>query len=299
MKIPKFLKQGDTVAIICPASFLRGDLAVGVAILESWGLQVRLGETVKASYHQFAGDDRLRAKDLQWALDDPTIQAVFAARGGYGTVRIIDEVDFSNFQRNPKWIIGFSDITVLHAHINRQYGIPTIHGQMPKSFEEGSPESLETLRQSLFGENVSYSYRQRVFPNVVGTCSGILVGGNLAILQSILASCSDLDYNGKILFIEDVGESYYTVDRMLWALKRAGKLQNLAGLIVGSFSSMKDANPSFGQSVHEIVWAHVKDYAYPVAFEFPAGHLPDNRALIFGKTVNLATSKNQVQLQYS
>lgn len=297
-KIPDFLKVGDKVAIVCPASFIRGSIDVGLKTLEGWGLEVVVGATVSTSYHQFAGQDSLRAADLQWALDDPSIKAVFAARGGYGCVRIVDEIDFSNFEKQPKWLVGFSDITVLHSHIQRNFKVATIHGQMPKSFETGTKASLETLKNALFGYNMDYSYEQSVYPNRAGEGRGKLVGGNLAILLSVLASDSDVNYKNKILFIEDVGEAYYSVDRMLWALKRAGKLKKLSGLIVGGFSAMKDDDPAFGQSVEEIVWDKVKEYDFPVAFAYPAGHIDDNHALVFGRKVALKTTANAVQLTY-
>ncbi|WP_367329668.1 S66 peptidase family protein [Sphingobacterium multivorum] len=297
-KIPDFLKEGDKVAIVCPASFIRGSIDVGIKTLMSWGLEVVIGKTVGASFHQFAGDDNLRTADLQWALDDPSIKAVFAARGGYGCVRIVDEIDFSNFEKNPKWLVGFSDITVLHSHIQRNYKIATIHGQMPKSFETGTTASLETLKNALFGHNIDFAYEQTFFPNRAGTGEGKLIGGNLAILLSVLASDSDVNYKNKILFIEDVGEAYYSIDRMLWALKRAGKLKKLNGLLVGGFSAMKDNDPAFGQSVAEIVWDKVKEYDFPVAFGYPAGHIDDNHALMFGRTVTLATTESSVQLTY-
>jgi len=297
-KIPDFLKKGDKVAIVCPASFIRGSIDVGIKTLESWGLEVVVGKTVETSFHQFAGDDNMRAADLQWALDDPSIKAVFAARGGYGCVRIVDEIDFSNFERHPKWLVGFSDITVLHSHIQRNYKIATIHGQMPKSFETGTKASLETLKNALFGHDMDFAYEQTLFPNRAGEGKGKLVGGNLAILLSVLASDSDINYKNKILFIEDVGEAYYSIDRMLWALKRAGKLKKLNGLIVGGFSAMKDNDPAFGQSVEEIVWDKVKEYDFPVAFAYPAGHIDDNHALVLGRKVALKTTENSVQLTY-
>lgn len=297
-KIPEFLKAGDKVAIVCPASFIRGNIDVAVKILESWGLEVLLGKTVTAAYHQFAGDDRERAEDLQWALDDESIKAVFAARGGYGCVRIIDQLDFSLFEKQPKWLVGFSDITVLHSHIQRQYGIPTIHGQMPKSFEAGTEASLDTLKAALFGHIVDHQYIQEAAPSRIGEGEGVLIGGNLAILLSVLASESDVNYDGKILFIEDVGESFYSVDRMLWALKRAGKFRKLKGLIVGGFTAMKDGDPSFGQTVVEMVMDKVSDDHFPVAFDYPAGHIDDNHALILGKKVKLKITQNKVSLTY-
>jgi len=298
-RVPAYLQPGDKVAIVCPASFIRGNIDVGIRTLESWGLEVVVGQTVSTAYHQFAGDDSLRAADLQWALDDPSIKAVFAARGGYGCVRIIDQIDFSAFEKQPKWLVGFSDITVLHSHIQRNYKIATIHGQMPKSFESGTEASLDTLRKALFGDNMDFTYTQSAFPNRPGEATGKLIGGNLAILLSILGSDSDPKYSNKILFIEDVGEAYYAVDRMLWALKRAGKLRKLKGLIVGGFSSMKDNDPAFGQSVEEIVWDKVKEYDFPVAFGYPAGHIDDNHALILGRKVTLTTTTESVSLQYT
>lgn len=298
-RVPAYLQPGDKVAIVCPASFIRGNIDVGIRTLEGWGLEVVVGQTVSTAYHQFAGDDSLRAADLQWALDDPSIKAVFAARGGYGCVRIIDQIDFSTFEKQPKWLVGFSDITVLHSHIQRNYKIATIHGQMPKSFESGTEASLDTLRKALFGDNMDFTYTQSAFPNRPGEATGKLIGGNLAILLSILGSDSDPKYSNKILFIEDVGEAYYAVDRMLWALKRAGKLRKLKGLIVGGFSSMKDNDPAFGQSVEEIVWDKVKEYDFPVAFGYPAGHIDDNHALILGRKVTLTTTTESVSLQFT
>ncbi|WP_353545622.1 S66 peptidase family protein [Rhinopithecimicrobium faecis] len=303
MKIPEFLQPGDKVAIVCPASFIRGDISKGIAILESWGLEVHVGETVDSQFHQFAGDDTLRAADFQWALNHPEIKAVFAARGGYGSVRIIDKIDFSIFQKQPKWVIGFSDITVFHTHINRRYNCATIHGQMPKSFETGTPASLETLRQALFGEAVSYTFSKnplnKGFIGREATIKGRLIGGNLAILHSLVGSVSEPKYKNKILFIEDVGETFYNVDRMLWTLKRAGHLKKLKGIIVGGFSGMRDNSPAYGYSIEEIILEKVQEYDYPVVFDFPAGHIDDNHALIFGQKVALETVGDICRVSYS
>jgi len=298
VKIPDFIKPGDKVAIVAPASFIRGNIDEAVSILESWGVEVHLAQSVTAVHHQFAGDDALRAQDLQEALDNPEIKAVFAARGGYGSVRIIDQIDFTKFIQKPKWLVGFSDITVFHSHIQQSCQVPTIHGQMPKSFVDGTSASLATLKAALFGQKIDFSYTQKVFPNRTGEAKGVLTGGNLAILQSIISSPSDVNYDGKILFIEDVGEQYYNIDRMLWTLKRANKLAGLNGLIVGGFTSMKDSNPSFGQSVEEIVMDKVAEYKYPVAFAYPAGHIDDNHALMMGREVKLSTTKTKVTLNY-
>lgn len=291
--LPDFLKKGDKIAITCPAKKLPGPITDAVALLQLWGLEVVLGETVTASYHQFAGDDSLRARDMQRFIDDDSIKAIIAARGGYGTVRMIDKVDFSHFARHPKWLVGFSDITVLHAHLFTNYGTQSIHGQMPVNIVDASAKSLQTLRKALFGHELSYRFNPHAL-NRSGQGTGILVGGNLSLLVSIAGSVSDLDYKGKILFIEDVGEYLYSIDRMVRSLKRAGKLQHLAGLIVGGFTDLKDNNTPFGQTVPEIIMETVKEYHYPVCFDFPAGHIADNCSLILGKTLNLDVNSEYV-----
>ncbi|WDF68165.1 LD-carboxypeptidase [Sphingobacterium oryzagri] len=298
MKIPEFLKPGDKVAIVCPASYIKGNIDIAVQVLDAWGLRVDVGETVGAQYHQFAGTDEQRIADLQRALDDDSIKAIFAARGGYGTVRIIDALNFEKFVQKPKWIIGFSDITVLHSHLHHHLRIASIHGQMPKSFDDSSKEALASLRSALFGEQMDFRYTQQHFPNRSGLGQGELIGGNLAILQSILSSVSDGSYDGKILFIEDVGESYYNIDRMLWMLKRAGKLAKLQGLIVGGFTALKDSDPAFGQRFEEIIMSSVNDYDFPVCFGYPAGHIDDNRSLLFGKSVVLHVNNEETSLNY-
>jgi muramoyltetrapeptide carboxypeptidase len=269
-----------------------------VALLQKWGLEVVLGETINASYHQFAGNDELRAKDLQRFIDDDSIKAIIAARGGYGTVRIIDHVDFSRFATHPKWLVGFSDITVLHAHLFANYKTQTIHGQMPVNIPDASAYSLETLRRALFGEEISYSFTSHGL-NRSGKATGTLIGGNLSLLAAVLGSVSDYNYDGKILFIEDVGEYLYSIDRMIRALDRAGKLKNLSGLAVGGFTESKDNDIPFGQTVPEIIMEVVKKYDYPVCFDFPAGHIPDNQSLLLGKTFKLSVIDNQVVAGYN
>ncbi|PRD54343.1 S66 peptidase family protein [Sphingobacterium gobiense] len=299
MKTPEFLKEGDKVAIVCPASYIKGNIDIALKIFSDWGLQVEVGTSVTTRFHQFAGTDEVRRQDLQAALDDPEIKAVFAARGGYGTVRIIDQLDFRKFKRHPKWIVGFSDITVLHAHLHHQIGICSIHGQMPKSFDDSTKEALTSLKCALFGHDMDVRYTQYTFPNRSGEGSGQLIGGNLAILHSMLASPSDGLYDNKILFIEDVGEQHYNIDRMLWTLKRANKLARLNGLIVGSFTSLKDSRPSFGQRFEEIIMDKVVEYDFPVCFDFPAGHIDNNHSLIFGKEITLKINQERTWLRYS
>jgi muramoyltetrapeptide carboxypeptidase len=297
MIIPPNLKAGDKVAITCPAKKLPGDINDAVKLLESWGLNVVLGETVFASFHQYAGTDELRTKDLQQFLDDNSLKAIFAARGGYGTIRIIDDLNFSGFEKNPKWIVGFSDITVLHSHLYAHYKSQSIHGQMPLSIPDATKYSLETLRKALFGEHLEYTYESMAL-NKPGTAEGILAGGNLSILLALSGSVSEIDFKDKILFIEDVGEYLYSIDRMMWNLKRAGKLAGLKGLITGGFTGLKDNEIPFGKTAEEIIYEHVKDYDYPVCFNFPAGHIPDNYALVFGKTATLKVEAEQVYLVF-
>jgi len=297
MKVPPFLKKRDKVAIVAPAGNIPGGVLDAVDLLQSWGLEVVVGESVHSFHHQFAGDDELRASDFQRMVDDPDVKAIIAARGGYGTVRIIDQIDFSYFAENPKWVIGFSDITVLHSHIQALFAVPTLHAQMPLNIPDATKPSLESLRKVLFGETLAYQYHSQPHKrNGVG--EGVLTGGNLAILVSIAGSVSEPDYAGKILFIEDVGEYYYSIDRMMRMLKRAGRLKDLAGLIVGGFTAMKDNQVSFGQTAEEIILEIVKEYTYPVATGFPAGHIENNHALIFGKKVTLEVSDQKVDLSY-
>ncbi|WP_207421652.1 S66 peptidase family protein [Desertivirga brevis] len=296
LNTPPYLKKGDKIAITCPAKKLPHDIHSAIALLESWGLEVVLGETVYASHYQFAGDDQLRTKDLQRFLDDAEIKAIVAARGGYGTIRIIDQVDFSLFSQNPKWLIGFSDITVLHSHIHN-LNIPTIHGQMPLNVPDATKPSLESLRKALFGESLEYLLDPNTY-NTLGEVTAPLIGGNLSLLVMMMGSVSEMDFKGKILFIEDVGEYLYAVDRMMWNLRRSGKLEGLAGLIVGGFTGIKDNDDPFGQNVEEIILNVAQEYHYPICFGFPAGHLSDNHAIIFGKNVYLNVSAESVQLRF-
>ncbi|NCD69515.1 S66 peptidase family protein [Mucilaginibacter agri] len=294
---PPYLKKGDLVAITCPAKKLPQPMDDAVALLQSWGLRVVLGETVTASYHQFAGTDELRAQDMQRFIDDNEVKAIFAARGGYGTIRIIDDINFDNLKQNPKWIIGFSDITVIHSHLQANLQLQSIHGQMPINIPDASAASLQSLKKALFGEELSYSFTTENH-NRVGQASGELIGGNLMLLMSVLGSASDVDYDGKILFIEDVGEYMYAIDRMIYCLKRAGKFKNLTGLIVGGFTDLKDNDIPFGFTVPEMILTAIKEYDYPVCFDFPGGHVPNNNALIFGRTVSLNVQAQQAELSF-
>jgi muramoyltetrapeptide carboxypeptidase len=296
-ELPPYLKAGDKIAITCPAKKLPNPMTDAIKLLQSWGLEVVLGDTVNASYHQFAGDDAFRAKDLQRFIDNDSIKAIIAARGGYGTVRMIDLVDFSRFVQNPKWVVGFSDITLLHTHLFTNFNTPSIHGQMPMTIPDASARSLDTLRKALFGEEISYQLKPNAL-NRNGKGEGLLIGGNLSILLSASGSVSDMDYVGKILFIEDIGEYLYAVDRMLRTLKRAGKLQHLKGLIVGGFTDIKDNDIPFGQTIPEIVMGVVNEYDYPVCFDFPAGHVTDNCSLVLGKMLSLSVTDQGINIFY-
>ena len=256
--------------------------------MESWGLNVVLGEHIFSEHFQYAGTDKERLNDLQKALDDKNIKAILCARGGYGLIRIVDQLDFTRFQKNPKWIIGFSDITILHSYTQSNFEIETLHAPMAMGLKDEA--SAEFLRKSLFGEPLSYELDTHILSRH-GNTSGILTGGNLAILCSLIGSNSDIDTKGKILFIEDIGEYLYRLDRMMWILKRSGKLDQLAGLVVGDFNDMQDNTDPFGKTAYEIIADAVAEYDYPVCFGFPAGHQKENRTLILGRQVNLSIDK--------
>ena len=297
IKQPPYLKKNDKIAIVCPAKKLPKSIADAILILEAWGLEVVQGKTVSGSYHQFSGTDAERTQDLQQYLDDPSIRAIIAGRGGYGTLRIIDELDFSKFNENPKWLVGFSDITILLSHVLAKLNVQSIHGQMPYTFDESTAAALESLRKSLFGEEIEYNDTSE-FPNQNGSVDGTLIGGNLTLLIAVEGSISEMDYTDKILFIEDVGEHEYAIDRLMRILKRKGKLAQLKGLIVGAFNEVAEEKIPFGQTPEEVIWELVKEYGYPVCFNFPVGHIDDNRAMILGKNVSLQVTEQNVKLKF-
>jgi muramoyltetrapeptide carboxypeptidase len=289
MTTPPYLKKGDKIAIVSTARKISPDEAeTAINIFNSWGLEVVQGDHLYASYNQFAGTDEQRLSDFQSMLDDESIRAIICSRGGYGTVRIIDGLDFTRFRQNPKWIVGFSDVTVLHSHIHKHYGVETLHAIMPVNFKDkcdGNP-SVITLKKALFGKEIVYRIPAEQY-NRKGSCKGPLVGGNLSILYSLTNTSSDIKTNGNILFIEDLDEYLYHIDRMMMNLRRSGKLEGLAGLIVGSMNKMHDNNEPFNKTANEIIAEAVEDYPYPVCYNFPAGHIEDNRALILGREVIL------------
>ena len=297
MRTPPKLKTGDTVAIVAPAKKVTQDeLLPAKDVLNQWGFKVVFGDTIGAESHQFAGTDELRWQDVQYMLDNTAIKAIFCARGGYGTVRIIDRLSFENFLQNPKWICGFSDVTVFHSHINKIFNIETLHSVMPVSFEGTDRTSLSSLKNALMGKKMSYETGGSKY-NCSGKCKGKITGGNLSILFSLLGSTSQVNTKGKILFLEDLDEYLYHIDRMMMALKRAGMLHELAGLLIGSLNKMHDNDIPFGKNAMEIIASHTTDYNYPVAFNFPAGHVKDNRTLIMGRMYEMTVKEHHTRLK--
>ena len=282
---PAALQKGDKVAIVATARKIsKEELAFAIKILEQWGLIVVFSENLFGEHHQFSGDDDQRLSDFNWALHQEEIKAIIIARGGYGTVRVVDGINFDYLQKKPKWIIGYSDVTVLHNECNRS-GICSLHATMPINFNKNE-EALESLRKFLFGESVIYNFPSHNL-NKKGKVKGELVGGNLSLIYALSGTKSDLITKDKILFLEDLDEYLYHVDRMMLNLKRSGKLSELKGLIVGGMTEMKDNTIPFGKTAEEIILDSVKNYDFPVAFGFPAGHIERNLALLLGSEVHL------------
>jgi muramoyltetrapeptide carboxypeptidase len=297
MIIPQFLKAGDTVAIVCTArKFFPEDAKPAIDLLESWGLKVKLGNTIGLDNCQLGGTDNERAADFQVQLDDENVKAIWCARGGYGSVRIIDSINFTKFKKRPKWIMGFSDVTVLHSQLNVER-VASLHSIMPFTVPNAPEEVKETLRKALFGETISYTIPSKSY-DVNGTASGELVGGNISILYSLLGSKSAIDTKDKILFIEDLDEYLYHIDRMMYNLKRNGYFEQVNGIIVGSMTDMHDNEIPFGQNEVQIITEIAKDLSIPIAFQFPAGHQKDNRTLILGKQVHFEVNEKEIKLKF-
>lgn len=292
-KIPS-LKKGDAIAIISTArKVTKKELHFAVSKIESWGLSVYFGEHLFEEHHQFAGTVKQRTKDLQWALDNENIKAIFFARGGYGSVQVLDHLDWKAFVKKPKWLIGFSDTTVFHSHVQQNYKQPTLHAAMPITFYQNTASALDNLRNILFGKKVSYTFKGHPF-NRYGLVKSEIVGGNLSILYSLLGSKSQLNTDGKILFLEDLDEYLYHIDRMMQALKRGGMLKNLAGLIVGGMTKMNDHIIPFGKTSEEIIRDMVSEYSYPLAFNIPAGHINNNLPLLLGEKLIFRVTTDNV-----
>ena len=299
--IPSYLQKGDTVVIIAPAGIMKDTVKVenGIKLLKDWGLKVKLGKHVFEQNFHFAGTDAQRAEDFQKAIDNPNIKAIWCARGGYGSVRIIDAIDFTKFKQNPKWVIGFSDITVFHNAIHN-LGIETLHALMPITLKPDNKEqkkAQKALKKALFGKKITYRISDSDY-NKEGEVTAKIVGGNLSILYSLLGTESTINVDNKILFIEDVGEYLYSIDRMLISLRRNGYFDHCKGLIVGGVTDFRENSTPYGKTVEEVVLDAVKDFDFPVAFDFPAGHIRDNRALILGRTLTLKVKKNKTILKF-
>lgn len=286
VKIPPYLKKGDTVGILATARKVdMAPLEPAIKLLKSWGLNVIIGKTIGLDNNQLAGQDWQRAQDFQQMLDNPSIKAIWTAKGGYGTVRMIDRLDFTKFKKKPKWIVGFSDVTVLHSHINNM-DIATLHSIACISAGGASPEAIEGLRKGLFGGKIDYSIAPHAY-NKTGNAHGELIGGNLSVLYSIVGSASEADYKGKIIFIEDLDEYLYHIDRMMMNLERNNYFKDVKGIIIGGMTKMRDNDIPWGHDALQIIQDITKEYKIPICFNFPAGHIKDNRALVFGKQITL------------
>jgi len=299
---PPYLKAGDTVAIVAPSGILlnkQAEILQAENLLKSWGLNVVIGKHVFKQNGHFAGTDAERCEDFQKALDDPKIKAIWCARGGYGTVRILDKLDYTQFKKQPKWLLGYSDITALHNDFHN-LGVESIHTLMCTSLTKdlnGLDTTISTFKDAIFGQPLAYTLEGSKY-NKVGTSTAPIVGGNLTMIHTMLGSKSSIDLSGKILFIEETGEYAYHIDRMLQSLKRAGYFDKCKGIIVGDISKVRKNTTEFGRTIEEIILDVVEDYDFPVAFNMPAGHEKDNRALILGRTIQLTVGKDKSEVVF-
>jgi len=299
--VPACLKKGDYVAIVSTARSINAqEVEPTIKLLESWGLNVVLGKHIYAKHHQFAGTDAQRLSDLQWAMDDPTIRAIICSRGGYGTARIIDHLDLSGFIANPKWVVGYSDITALHLHLYKNAKVGTIHGTMPINIKQHASEaellSVNSLKSLLFGKNINYSLPNHPLSRL-GKSSGKLIGGNLSMIYSLLGSDSCPSFNSCVLFLEDLDEYLYHIDRMMLNIRRNGLLENLSAVVVGGMTDMNDNTVPFGYNAEEIIANHLSEYDYPIFFGFPAGHQDLNLAIAVGCEVEIEDMTFSTELQ--
>lgn len=299
-KIPPYLKKGDTIGIVAPAGFMPVEkMQACIETLDAWGYTVDLGATTHSnSSTYFSGTDEERLADLQQMLDAKNIKAILCARGGYGVSRIIDRIDFRRFKKNPKWIIGFSDITVLHTHLYSRYDVASLHAPMAAAFNEDGYTNVyvQSLKNALEGKPALYEHTPHTF-NRLGNAKGELIGGNLSLLTHLIGTPSDIDTKNKILFLEDVGEYLYNIDRLLLHLKRSNKLAKLAGLIIGGFTDLKDTERPFGKTIYELIYEQLKGFEYPVCFDFPVSHEKENYALKVGVKHQLMVTTDKVILK--
>ncbi len=298
MQIPPYLKKGDTIAITCPSGYIAKETVLEAQKqLQAWGFNVIIGKTIRDSDNYFSAPDDIKVKDLQTFLDDENVAAILMGRGGYGMSRIIDQLDFTKFSVQPKWICGFSDITVIHNHIQSNFGIASLHGPMCSSFTTANMKKdfLKSFKQIITGKTVEYPI-PACKHNIAGQANGILVGGNLAMLAHLSGSHSAMNSYGKILFIEDIGEHLYNIDRMLYNLKRSGAFDNLKGVICGGFTDLEDTTRPFGQNIYQILLHHFGNLDIPLVFDFPSGHIDENYALCLGGHYQMNISKSNRQI---
>jgi len=297
IQVPPYLRKGDTIGLVCPAGFMAKEKTDAcVEILGKWGFKVIIGKSVGSQYHYFSGTDEERLADLQEMLDNPEIKAILCARGGYGTSRIIDDINWKAFRKNPKWIIGYSDITVLHCHLFQKLGMASVHAPMAGAFADGEDEFVLSLKKAITGNELSYTIENHAF-NRTGEVSGPLIGGNLSLLAHLTGTPSMPSLKGAILFVEDVGEYLYNIDRMLLQLDRAGKLKNLAGMIIGGFTDCKDTITPIGKTAYELIADRISGYSFPAAFNFPVSHDKFNVALRVGLNHTFKVEHTQVTLK--
>lgn len=295
MTTPPYLKPEDKVGVVSTAKRTEPhEIEQGLAVLKSWGLEPVIGRNAFNEYGFLAGTDEERLTDLQQMLDDDSIKAVFFTKGGYGTLRIVDGIDWTNFRQNPKWLVGYSDITLLHCHVHN-FGIESLHAVMLQGYAKSTIASYDTIMAALFGERLNYEIPSAPDTTLNGNVEGILVGGNLSMLFAIVGSPSDINMDSKILFIEDIDEYLYHYDRMLVSLKRAGKLKGLKAVIVGQMVDIKESTLPWGRNDREITLEH---FECPVIFDFPAGHVTDNRALLLGRNIKMTSTAQTIKIDF-
>jgi len=301
MITPPYLKSGDLVGIVAPARrIIMEEINDFINLLDSWGLKCKFGRNLFGSENQYSGTDEERAADFQEMLDDPQVKAIIPARGGYGSLRALRLIDFSKFEKNPKWIAGFSDITVFHCYLSKYLNTESIHSLMPLTYKPGireNEDSADSFRKALFGERLEYEVPS-VYANRKGIATGEITGGNLSVLYSLNGTGFFPDMRGKIVFIEDIDEYLYHIDRMMLNLLLSGSLNNIKGLIVGGFTDLKDNAIPFGRKYEDIISDMVGKFKFPVAFSFPAGHQKDNRTLIFGRQMQLSVEDNLTKVSF-
>jgi muramoyltetrapeptide carboxypeptidase len=296
MNVPQPLASGDLIYITAPAKAIEKEhVDFAVAFFENAGFRVLVSKNCLGQHHYFSGTDEERLEDLQYGIDHPEVKAIVCARGGYGCVRIVDRIQWASMLREPKWMVGFSDVTVFHQHLQR-FNLPSIHGSMVLNFKDNSHEALNTLLMALKGESFSVAATSNF--NKSGSAEGTIVGGNLSIVYSLIGTNNQPDYSDKILFVEDLAEHLYHIDRMFYALNKSGILDKISGLVVGGMTELEDTATPFGMSVEEIILAHFQYRNIPIAFGFPAGHLNDNRALILGKKVRFNVEGTTSELRF-